>query len=456
MYRYKEDSDELFIKVDCPDGVIGCDQDNTELVINDNGSWIIVDENQSIARDINPGDTDYPSSGVTPNDRVVAVAESRFRGPPLLSFFFVEVNPVPVELKDINDHDSTSDDVTITPWDKTQNITENNIAWIDAHTSAQDSAQDSAPRMPQLEFRIPGLEQGVTLEAKLEVQYNRGNGTRTERNQSEDRVRIPSSGAYTQVTGDTWQIWHSYQTAIFFGGDATLTYRLMKNTDEVLSPQTINFRIGGRNPDEARCKAYIQAQPNAGINGTMSFMYAIAKHETKAQNRDSLYYNQFYKLPIHKKDVGRPVWGNDGPNLPGGYGIFQVSGTASDHLANVSREQIWNWQENVKAAFVIISHNIKSGLASRFYVDIKDDSAAHLEAFNECPPPNITSSGRTFTSDIAIWITAYNGWGGLIRNRYIFSPTNPCGLGVTQRWYWNPPIKSSGKTYLELVAEEIE
>ena len=91
VYRYKEDSDELFIKVDCPDGVIGCDQDNTELVINDNGSWIIVDENQSIARNISPGDTDYPSSGVTPNDLVVAVAESTL---PRLSFFFAEVTPV--------------------------------------------------------------------------------------------------------------------------------------------------------------------------------------------------------------------------------------------------------------------------------------------------------------------------------------------------------------------------
>ena len=52
--HYRGDS-EFIIKVDCPDGVIGCDQDNTEFVINDNDRWIIVDENPSIAHGISPG-----------------------------------------------------------------------------------------------------------------------------------------------------------------------------------------------------------------------------------------------------------------------------------------------------------------------------------------------------------------------------------------------------------------
>ena len=180
----------------------------------------------------------------------------------------------------------------------------------------------SAPRMPQLEFRIPGLEQGVTLEAKLEVQYNRGNGTRTAMNQAVDRVSIPSSGAYTQVTGDTWQIWSSYQTESFFGGDATLTFKLTKGSNEVLPPQTINFRIGGKNPDDARCKIYIESRLDAGPMGNLWFAYAIAKHETKAQNRDNLYYNQFNELLPH---IGRPMFGDDRnrdgtPRGPGGYG----------------------------------------------------------------------------------------------------------------------------------------
>ena len=260
--------------------------------------------------------------------------------------------------------------------------------------------------MPQLEFRIPGLEQGVTLEAKLEVQYNRGNGTRTERNQSEDRVRIPSSGAYTQVTGDTWQIWRSYQTASFFGGDATLTYRLMKNTDEVLSPQTINFRSGGRNSDDARCKAYIQAKPDAGPTDNLWFAYAIAKHETKALNNRIIYYNQFYELTILEIDVGRPVWGNDGLNRPGGYGIFQVSGTTSDNFANISREQIWNWQVNVDAGYTILKN--KRTEANVWMTSQRSQAGSTVL-------PSHTVSGVQFaeetqrTMEDAVTMKAYNG-----------------------------------------------
>ena len=72
---YGKDRDELFIKADCPEGVIGCDQDNTEFVIKDNGRWIIVDQNsEHFARDHQPRVTssdEYPSSdGYTPNDGV--------------------------------------------------------------------------------------------------------------------------------------------------------------------------------------------------------------------------------------------------------------------------------------------------------------------------------------------------------------------------------------------------
>ena len=243
-------------------------------------------------------------------------------------------------LVDINDHASTSseDTDTITPWNTALPITDNNIAWIDAHTSAQNAA----PRMPQLKFQIRGQESGVTLETKLAVQCNRGNGLRSSRNQAEDTVRIPSNGAYTRITGDIWEIWRSYQTASFFGGDATLTYRLTRGTEVVLAPQMIQFRIGGENPDDTRCKSYIQAQTDAGSTGNLWFAYAIAKHESKAKNADNLYYNQFNELPRHVNDVGRPVWSDDGGNRPGGYGIFQVTESPIDSRANIPREQIWN------------------------------------------------------------------------------------------------------------------
>ncbi len=105
---YGQDFDELFIKADCPQGVIGCDQANTELVIKDNGRWIIVDQNQSIARVISPGDPDYPSSGVTPNDRVIAVKKSKAR---YLTIWFAEVTPVALTVKWIK----KDSDLTINP-----------------------------------------------------------------------------------------------------------------------------------------------------------------------------------------------------------------------------------------------------------------------------------------------------------------------------------------------------
>lgn len=371
-----------------------------------------------------------------------------------------QINLLPVELRDVNGA-GDADDVTITPWDTSQNIANNNIAWIDAH----QSAQNTAPRMPQLEFRVPGLPDGLTIEAKLKVNYDRGNGDRIARNQLEDDVRIPndSDTGYLEADGHIWSLYNDdYWVSQllehgFFGGDATLTYRIKNgNGDIVVGPEEIDFRIGGENPNDDRCKAFIQGKPNAGNNGSMSFMYAVAKHESKAKNTNNLYYNQFYELPRHRRDVGRPVWNNDGGTSPGGYGVFQVTGNSTNNLANIPRKEIWNWQDNVEAAFSILNHNIKSGLAGRFYTDIKNDSAAHLQAFNSCLPPNIVADGKTFSSDKAIWITAYNGWGGPIRNRYVFSRTKPCGLGVTKRWHWNPPLKPSGKTYLTLVAEEIE
>ncbi len=63
------------------------------------------------------------------------------------------------------------------------------------------------------------------------------------------------------LSGSVWRIWEAYENAPFFGGDATLTYKLMKGGNQVLAPQIIRFRIGGRNPDDARCRAYTESRP---------------------------------------------------------------------------------------------------------------------------------------------------------------------------------------------------
>jgi len=370
------------------------------------------------------------------------------------------ISVLAVEVRDIKDHADTGDDVTITPWDTTKPIANQNIAWIDAHTSNQNPA----PRMPQLEFRMPGLPPGITIEAKLEVKYERGNGarhpSRTDKDGNTDTVKIPADGSFKPVTSDTWQIWNEYplQGEGFFGGDATLTYKLKSGTTTILPDTVIDFRIGGKNPDDAKCKAYIQAQPYAGPQGSLWFAYAIAKHESKGKNSSTGtdLYNQFYELPIHVNDVGRPTWNNDGSGLPGGYGVFQITGSPTDATANIPRKQIWNWRENVAGFFAIMNHDIKKGLSSRFYADIRNDSTQHDAAFIACPPIDIPVGTHTFPSDEAIWLTAYNGWDGPIKNRYVFDPNKPCGLGSDKRWHWNPPIKPSGKTYIQLVEEEVE
>ena len=370
---------------------------------------------------------------------------------------FMPVLLLPVEIRDINGA-GDADDVTITPWDTSQNIANNNIAWIDAH----QSAQNVAPRMPQLEFRVPGLPDGLTIEAKLNVQYTRGNRARAARNQAEDRVRIPANGNFAQVNGDAWQLYNEadWQTELtergFFGGEATLTYQIKQVGNIVVGPEEIDFRIGGENPDDARCKAYIEAQPNAGPGGTLWFAYAIAKSESRDYNGGGSRYNQFLELPTHRRDVGRPLFGNDAHG-PGGYGMFQVTGTAADNDANIPREQFWNWMENVDGAMPILA--AKRAIADRWMNNAaprnppnpRPDGQRPQARFDrgvDVPVPDRTVRGVLFSDNAAnrdgviedaVTIKAYNGaaahycsWGGNAAG-WGFNNTNNLGFDYVDR-----------------------
>jgi len=150
--------------------------------------------------------------------------------------------------------------------------------------------------------------------------------------------------------------------------------------------------------------------------------------------------------------LGLPTWNlEDGP---GGYGVFQITGSPTDPDANIPRRHIWNWQDNIRSYFAIIRHPIKSELAKRFYDDIKDDSPQHKAAFNAYPPPDIPVGGHTFPSSEAIWITSYNGWAGTVKSRYIFDPSKPPGLGATKMWYWHPP-NNPNEPYINKVERQI-
>ncbi|SKB09353.1 hypothetical protein SAMN02745166_05136, partial [Prosthecobacter debontii] len=333
---------------------------------------------------------------------------------------YVSTRAMHVELRDIKDHANIGDDVTITNWDTAQEIADDNIAWIEAHSSPTDAA----PRMPQLELRIPGLGEGMTIEAKIEVQYDRGNGQRTARNQPEDRVRIPDNGNFAQVNGDTWNLYSEadWQTELtqrgFFGGEATLTYRLMNGQNQALTTQTIRFRIGGRNPDAVRAKTHIETLNNAGPQGPLWFAYAIAKSESRDYNGAGTRYNQFWQLPRDANDTtyrtarqthaGRPVWGNDGGTTPGGYGMFQVTGTAADSTDNIPRQQIWNWQENASAGLAILESKRTS--ADTWMTRQKNADNANGVALPSLTVRNVTfaeNSNRTMNN--AVTMKAWNG-----------------------------------------------
>lgn len=380
---------------------------------------------------------------------------------------------LPVEFEDVNDHADDGDDVTVVPWDTSEDIANENIAWIDAHTSDQDAA----PRMPQLEFRVPGLPDGLTIEAKLDVQYTRGNGARAARNQAEDRVRIPANGNFVQVNGDTWEIYSEadWQTELtdrgFFGGDATLTYQIKNGADVVVGPEEIDFRIGGENPDDDRCKDYIEGRPNAGPGGNLWFAYAIARSESRNYNGQGSRYNQFLELPTHRRDVGRPLWGDDGGTLPGGYGMFQVTGTAADSTANIPRSEMWNWQENVHAGLAILANK-------RITADAWMTRQDNADNANGVALPNHTVRAVTFSEGTARTMTdavTMKLFNGASRPPASFTDNgnvpgfllDPQGSGHYCYWrisssewalnrYNNPPAPIQPFNYVDRVCSEVE
>lgn len=332
-------------------------------------------------------------------------------------------------------------------------LSPDNLVFIHAHRTAKDMR----PIMPELELHISNTLAG-DVKARLEVEYPRGNGARPSRGTEYDEVKIPADGEFRIIESDEWKI-HKDPDFLaevvqngFFGGDAVVTYKLPGEG----ALNTIRFRIGGENPDDLKCKEFIQSFPESSPGQKLEFMYAIARHESKAKNRDRVYYNQFLHLGTHPKDGGFPAWNNDGGLTPGGYGVFQVTGTAEDAQEDIHRDEIWNWQSNVRAAFRIMTHQFKGSLAKRYFEHIKDEIPRGDLLFRQCPPPRISTAGETFSARQAVWITAYNGWGGPIKNRFIFSEDKPCGLGEGKRWEWAPPVKPNGKTYLRLVAEEMD
>jgi len=374
---------------------------------------------------------DFTRGGGTPIVRIIAgeaiKSMLRYDGaiycePPIVDNFLFDLSFHSVSLWDIKDVNNTLDNQLVADWNTTQNIAHSNIAYIEPH----NSATDAVPRMPKLQFGTPGLGNGMTIEAKLEVRYDRGNGERTARNQDEDIIRVPVNGEFKQLNSNnsTWNIFNDpdWQTEIdergFFGGEANLTYRLLDEQNEVLTTRTTRFRIGGKNPVPARAREFVEDQENAGPLDPLWFAYAIAKTESKDYNGMGTRYNQFYQLPRDVGDThlrvkrrihaGRPVWGNDGGTTPGGYGMFQVTGTAASKVANIPRRQIWNWQDNSRAALVILES--KRTDAENWMTQQKNANNANGVVLPSLTVHSVTfADGTSRTMNHAVTMKAWNG-----------------------------------------------
>jgi hypothetical protein len=216
--------------------------------------------------------------------------------------------------------------------------------------------------MPQLEFNVPGLQENVTLEAKLLVEYERPYAGK----QTDDTVRVPANGAFQAVANGRWQIWNDYANLPFFGGDATLTYKINGGAE-----QTIKFAIGGRNPDDARCKTYTQGRPNAPW-----YAYAVEKHESQAYNPG--FYNQFWERSGNSSPINNGVnytftkgdaliVRSPGETGVGGTGLAQVTGAGGNKTVSAPREIFWNWQKNVDSFLGIMATKIQ--IAENFMND---------------------------------------------------------------------------------------
>jgi hypothetical protein len=259
-------------------------------------------------------------------------------------------------------------------------VAPSSIAWITGNTGINNT-----PEMPKLTVALANGRSDIMVSWRFECEYRRGNGYRksyiTDFSQADDRITIPKNQDFTaQMQGsETWKIFEEaeWQNQIIskglFGGLVKIFLKV-GNEEEV---EVCRFRIGGKNPDEAVARAYIDQIAGAEF----WYAYAIAKHETFGRVRENVrtrYYNQFYtsfkpqNIGDNANDMGWAGWAHGWPlynldrgynsktgykqNGPGGYGMYQLTmgpKTVDGDQAYetfITRDQIWNWQSNCQRA----------------------------------------------------------------------------------------------------------
>lgn len=328
--------------------------------------------------------------------------------------------------------------------------------------------------MPRLVSRLPGAPQSLKIKWRLDVEYQRGNGYRAPYVQDftrpEDEVKIPwtdeidASEECRIFETEPWI--KEIEERGFFGGTAKLYVWIAGQTAP--TEPVITFRIGGRNPDAAAARAYIDSVAGPGF----WYAYAIAKHETNGRVRENgqiRYYNQFYTShqggPIGDKavDMGWAAWAKAWPiynldrgsrsgpqNGPGGYGLFQLTlgpkhpndSTTSEGF--IERRQIWNWQDNIRRALEELRG--KSVPAQKLFDALQATypSAGPI-------PHHLRFSGLE-----SIIITYYNGmFGRQIKSIPIAGyrkPTKSCWYPRANQWIFLPNVNN----YVDSVSQHLE
>jgi len=237
------------------------------------------------------------------------------------------VKPPVLELTDINDSSS---------------IRNGDTAWITG---------ESPPKMPALVARLSNPpKEGKVAHWRLVCTYNRPRKAGLPQDTVTFRKDVPIQAS--DSADPEWNIAAEYDRLPFFGGDAELTCQI----DEQPA-RSRSFKILGKNPPPDVVRNFIEKARDS-LAPEAWYAYAICKLENRYIGSDR-FYNQFYgDKGKYKSKEGEVVFGGD-PAGPGGFGLFQITGTLKDAGKGITpREEIWNWQANVKTGLKIVQAKI--------------------------------------------------------------------------------------------------
>jgi hypothetical protein len=189
----------------------------------------------------------------------------------------------------------------------------------------------SPPAMPELVAVVKNPDPGSKVRWKLKVKYG------------QTIIKIPANGKFTAPT-DASMPWNIYQQYLdkhgnnlpLFGGNATLTFQIDSRRID-----TLDFRIGGQNPDPATVRSFIDS-----LTSTSAIAYPVGKAETFGFCGQGSFYNQFYdansvlKKGIPQQKIGFPI-----RTTSKGFGMYQLSKIPLPSKVTIAQK--WNWQENV-------------------------------------------------------------------------------------------------------------